>query len=117
MRPKQRSARFGTRWKRFAHTAPGGEGRRKARGRRTPALAGPGAPAAVYWVLADAAAVLFLASLLGHDLSHVLVTGATGSHARDYPVDARRDTELGSEPPDAAGGRVRESLPARAEPR
>jgi len=63
----------------------------------------PHQPAAVYWVLACAAAVLFLASLLAHELAHAVV-------ARRYGIGVRSITlwmlggmaELEGEPPSAA---------------
>jgi Zn-dependent protease len=65
--------------------------------------AAPHQPVAVYCVLACATAVLFLASLLGHELSHALVARRNGLSVRAITLWMLGGiTELQGEPPDAA---------------
>lgn len=63
----------------------------------------PHQPVAVYWILACATAVLFLASLLAHELSHALAARRNGLRVRAITLWMLGGiTEFGDEPRDAA---------------
>ena len=64
--------------------------------------AAPHLPAAVYWAVGGAAAALYLASLLAHELSHALVARHNGLTVRGITLWMLGGiTELQGQPPDA----------------
>jgi Zn-dependent protease/CBS domain-containing protein len=64
--------------------------------------ASPGQPAALYWLAAAAGAVLFLASLLAHELSHAAVARRNGVQIRSITLWMLGGVaELDADPPDA----------------
>ena len=64
--------------------------------------ANPGQPATLYWLAAAAGAVLFLASLLAHELSHAAVARRNGVQVRSITLWMLGGVaELDGDPPDA----------------
>ncbi len=62
----------------------------------------PGQPAAAYWAVAVAGALLFVAALLAHELAHAVVARRKGIQVKSITLWALGGVaELGSDPPNA----------------